>query len=76
MFFHTKKNKDLTKYIILFSDHITQDADAEECKLVLSKIAFCLDELNFWVDRKNPQRYSESLRALLEWLFNKAENKF
>ena len=75
-FLNSKKNKELTKYINLFTLHILEDANEEESLLVLHKVSFSIDELIFWADRKNPMRYQDTLRCLLQWLFDKAENNF
>lgn len=75
-FINSNKNKELTKYIILFSNHIIEDANKFEAQEVVDKISFCTDELAFWAERQNPQRYQESLRTLLKWLFDKAEADF
>ena len=53
-----------------------EDCDEEEWQVILDKIKFCIEELSFWAERKNPARYQDTLRCLLKWLFDKAENNF
>ena len=73
-FVNSRKNKELVKYIIIFSDHLVEGG--ENAESILEKISFCHEELEFWLKRKNPNRYQESLRSLLQWLFDKAESDF
>ena len=73
-FVNSKNNKELVKYITIFSDHLIENG--EDAELILEKISFCHEELEFWLKRKNPHRYQESLRSLLKWLFDKAESNF
>ena len=75
-FLNSRQNRELTKYIIIFSDHLLEDCDEEELENILNKIKFCIEELSFWAERKNPARYQDTLRCLLKWLFDKAENNF
>lgn len=73
-FIESKNNKELVKYITIFSDHLMEGG--EDSKLIFEKINFCQEELEFWLKRNNPQRYHESLKSLLKWLFDKAEKNF
>ena len=64
------------KYIILFGDHIMDDCDEEVLYEFKDRYDLCMQELDFWRDRKNPERYQESLRILLQWMFDKVETNF
>lgn len=74
--FYSKKNSELIKYITLFGDHIIDDCSEEVLHEFKDRHDLCMQELEFWSDRKNPERYQEALMNLLEWMFNEVESNF
>ena len=75
-FVNSKSNRELVRYITIFSNELVEYGDLEDQEIILEKISFCLKELEFWEERKNPFRYQETLRCLLKWLFDKVESNF
>lgn len=74
--FRSKKNSELIKYITLFGDHILDDCDEAVLYEFKDRHDLCMQELEFWRDRKNPERYQQALMILLEWMFNEVESNF
>jgi hypothetical protein len=74
--FYSKKNSELIKYITLFGDHIVDDCSEEVLHEFKDRHDLCMQELEFWRDRENPERYQQALMNLLEWMFNEVEPNF
>jgi hypothetical protein len=69
--------RELTKHINLFCEQYRQDFDRlDSLEELDDQLGFCAEQLAFWIERNNPEKYVESLRSLLAWLFDKVEESF
>jgi len=77
-FLNESRNEDqIVSLIKELSDQFIEYYPSKEDQVeLLNKISFCLSELIFWKERGNITRYDQSLKELLQWLFNKVESKF
>lgn len=67
---NSEENTNYVKYIKILGNHIL-DSDfpisvLEEFK---ERYDFCMEELDFWKSRNNPNRFKKSLHDLLKWLY-------
>lgn len=75
--FDSAYTRELTKYIKLFCEQYRQDFDdLDSLKELANELGFCAEQLAFWIERNNPEKYVESLKSLLAWLFNRVEENF
>jgi|TARA_R110002167_G_scaffold245815_1_gene451232 hypothetical protein len=73
----TEYSKTLKNHICLISEELFFVATTkEEMISVRDRIGFCTEELSFWVEQNNPNRYESSLKSLLAWLLEKYEEGF
>ena len=77
-FLNESKGEDEIVFLIkqLSDQFIEYYPSIEDQVELLNKINFCLSELTFWKERVNKTRYDQSLKDLLQWLFDKVEIKF
>jgi len=72
--YNNLRNKQLNKYIKLFSDHLLLGDNSEELLYEFKdRNDFCIDELKFWSKQKNPKRYQQALENYLSWLTAQVE---
>lgn len=75
--FDSAYTRELTKYIKLFCEQYRQDFDdLDSLEELADELHFCAEQLAFWIERNNPEKYVESLKSLLAWLFDRVEENF
>lgn len=71
MNFSSNENKKFIKYIQILGNHVLDsDFPLSTLEEFQERYDFCMTELDFWKARNNPVRYRESLRNLLQWLYD------
>tara|TARA_Y100001938_G_scaffold149975_1_gene239004 strand:+ start:4710 stop:4976 length:267 start_codon:yes stop_codon:yes gene_type:complete len=72
----TEYSQTLKDHILLISEELSLFTTRDELILVRDRIGFCLEELLFWIERNNSEKYEYSLKSLLSWLLEKYEEGF
>jgi hypothetical protein len=66
----------LVEGIINFSEHIISYGTEEKIREVHERLSFCIEDFSFWHEINRKERSVESLKNLLRWLVDTAENDF
>jgi len=65
----------LVKFIKLLSDKYKEDICEKDLIELRDRMDLCIQEMLFWMDRKNLKRYEYSLRSFSSWLIKKLDKK-
>ena len=66
----------LIEGIINFSEHIIGSGTEGQIREVHERLSFCIEDFSFWYEINKKERSIDSLKNLLRWLVDTAENNF